>query len=72
MTMTFQSALAALARIEAGTPQPEDVERVRGFVERVEALARSSEACIVNGLTERMFTGSVTLHGLRDVLRGSA
>lgn len=70
MTMTFRTALAALARIESGAPQPEDVERVRDFVERVELLAKSSEYIISIGHQARSIE-RVTLHGLRDVLRGS-
>lgn len=71
MTMTFQTALAALARIEAGTPQPEDVERVRDFVERVELLA-SAAAHIIEGTDKTKTVHRVTAFGLRDVLRGSA
>lgn len=63
MTMTFRTAIAALARIEAGKPQPEDVERVRDFVERVEELA----------IAAKPFHSPATVIGraMRDVLRGS-
>lgn len=70
MTMTFRTALAALARIEAGRPQPEDVERVRDFVERVEGLAQASlvvlEYLESKGLDKSQF---ILGDGLRDVLR---
>lgn len=68
--MTFRTALAALARIESGTPQPEDVERVRDFVERVEGLA-SAAAHIIEGADQSKTVHRVTAFGLRDVLRGS-
>lgn len=71
MTMTFRTALAALARIEAGTPQAEDVERVRDFVERVEWLASAAAFIIVDSADQAKTVERVTLHGLRDVLRGS-
>lgn len=65
MTMTFQTALAALARIEAWTPQPLDAAaRGRGaggdFVERIEGLAIAAKA----------FHSPATVigRGLRDVL----
>lgn len=67
MTMTFRAALAALARIEAGKPQPEDVERVRDFVDRVEGLALWANGRVAN---LRAFD-SIMHAGLRDVLRGS-
>lgn len=66
MTMTFRAALSALARIEAGTPKPEDVERVRDFVERGEGLAKWA----VDRVAMSKPLDAMLHAGLRDVLRG--